>query len=500
MLTLLTFLPLVGVALLYLFPSPQIQRWIAVSTSAVVLVLGIVLAALFNWQRGTMQFEEHVPWIPTLGASYHLAVDGLSLPLILLTALLTFLALLYAWRQEKSAREYFALYLVMETGLIGFFSTMDILLFYVFFEIALVPMYFIIGLWGHEGKRVEAALKFFLYTRVGSLAVLLSILGLYLGTNPHTFDLPTIIAAHPFVGTGVTATLILFGFLIGFGIKLPVIPLHSWLPDAHTEAPTEGSVILAGLLLKLGGYGLLRVALPTVPGAFSAWAIPIAALAVISAIYGAVVAMAQTDLKRLIAFTSINHMGYVLLGIAVAAALPAASADRMAAASGAAYQLIAHGLVTGALFFLVGMLSDRTGTREIARLSGIWAALPLYGSIFAFAMFASLGLPALAHFAAEVQIVLGTLGVYRWAAFGMLLGILVTTAMFLWTLQRVLMGKLTPEWAKLPGLSRRELVTLLPLIVLIVLLGVLPGPLVSIMNAALQGSPLGPLSGLFGGR
>lgn len=500
MLTLLTFLPLVGVMLLYLFPAPHLWRWVAVSTSAVILVLSIVLAVLFNWQHGTMQFEEHVTWIPTLGASYHLAVDGLSLPLILLTALLTFLALLYAWKQEKSSREYFALYLVMETGLIGFFCSLDLLLFYVFFEITLVPMYFIIGLWGHEDKRLQAALKFFLYTRVGSLAVLLSILGLYLGTNPHTFDLPAIIAAHPYVGTGVTATLILFGFLIGFGIKLPVIPLHSWLPDAHTEAPTEGSVILAGLLLKLGGYGLLRLALPTVPGAFSAWAVPIAALAIVSAVYGAAVAMAQTDLKRLIAFTSINHMGYVLLGIAVAAALPASSADRVAAASGAEYQLIAHGLVTGALFFLVGMLSDRTGTREIARLSGIWAALPLYGSIFAFAMFASLGLPALAHFAAEVQILLGTLGVYRWAAFGMLLGILVTTALFLWTLQRVLMGKLSLEWVKLPRLSRREVVTLLPLIVLIIVLGILPGPLVHSIDAALQSSPLGPLSALPGGR
>jgi NADH-quinone oxidoreductase subunit M len=223
--------------------------------------------------------------------------------------------------------------------------------------------------------------------------------------------------------------------------------------------------------------------------------VPLAAIAVVSAIYGAAVAMAQSDLKRLIAFTSINHMGYVLLGISVAAVATARSADRAAAASGAAYQLVAHGLVTGALFFLVGMLADRTGTREIRRLSGIWTALPLYGSILAFAMFASMGLPGLAHFPAEVQIVLGTLGVYRWAAFGMLLGILVTTAMFLWTLQRVLPGKVPPEWTKLPRLTKRELAILLPLTALIILLGIWPGPLVAIINGALHSSPLGILPG-----
>ena len=497
LLTVTIFLPLAGAFVLYLLPrtAKSTYQWIATGTATLVLALAIALAVRFDWTHATLQLSAQAPWIPSIGASYAMAVDGLSLPLVLLTTLLSLLCMLYMGHEGEQSRELYALFLVMETGLLGFFSTLDLLLFYFFFELSLVPMYFIIGGWGHERRR-EAALKFFLYTRVGSLALLLSILALYLGVQPHTFSLPAIIAAHPYSGAGLAPQLILLGFFVGFAIKLPVVPLHSWLPDAHTEAPTAGSVMLAGLLLKMGGYGFLRLALPTVPGAFQLWATPLVVLAVASAIYGAAAAMAQGDLKRLVAFSSVNHMGFVLLGVAVAGAAGVTASDRLSAATGATYEMVAHGLITGGLFFLVGMMSERTKTREITRLRGLWTPLPLWGAILAFAMFASLGLPALAGFVAEFQIVLGTLGFAIWAAIGMLVAVLVTTAMFIWTIQRVLLGSAPPEWATLPRLSEREVVVMATLVVLIVVLGILPGPLNSIIQRALTSGPVGALATL----
>jgi NADH-quinone oxidoreductase subunit M len=375
-----------------------------------------------------------------------------------------------------------ALFLLLETTCLGAFMALDLILFYVFFEVTLVAMYFIIAGWGHEGRQ-RAALMFFLYTLLGSLPLLLAIIALYLGNDPRTFDMRAVIAHPPLAG--VTASLTFVAFVIAFGIKTPVFPVHTWLPAAHVEAPTAGSVVLAGVLLKLGAYGFVRFALQMTPDAFRAAAPWVAGLAVVSALYGAFVALAQTDLKRMVAYTSVNHMGYVVLATAAAAAASDTRARELAV-DGAVLQMVSHGLVTGALFLLVGTLQDRTGTREMNAFGGLLRVVPGLGWAFILAAFASLGLPGLAHFPAEFQIFLGTFSVWPWAAAIALVGILVTAGLYVRAIQATFFGQPSERWTKLADLGGSDGLAVVPLLALIVVVGVAPGVLLDLIHATVS--------------
>ncbi len=472
------FLPLLGALLIMVARKAPVRvvHAIGIGTSALTLA-----SAVWMWVRGVLPVGfaqvEQIAWMPSIGAAYRVGVDGISLPLVLLTALLFFLTFIFSAKVRERPHAYVILMLLLETASIGTFTALDALLFYVFFEISLVSMYFMIAGWGHEGRQ-RAALMFFLYTLLGSLPLLLAILGLYLGSNPHTFDMRVWIAHPPL--TGIAAMLALVAMLFTFAVKIPLFPLHTWLPAAHVEAPAAGSVILAGVMLKFGAYGLIRFALQMTPEAFRHAAVIILIFGVVSALYGAFVALAQTDLKRLVAYTSVNHMGYVVVGVAIAA-LATDPAVRALALDGAVLQMVSHGLVTGALFFLVGMLQDRAHTREMARFGGLLKGIPILGWAFVLAAFASLGLPGLAHFPAEFQIFLATLRVEP-VALIVILGIVVTAGLYLRAIGQVFLGEPRAQWKGLPDLNARELFTLVPLLVLIVGVGVAPAWVLDVIH------------------
>jgi NADH-quinone oxidoreductase subunit M len=477
------FLPLVGAGLLAAWKGIPARGAHAVGLVASGLTL---LGSMFVWARGTPadgfgQVEE-VAWIPSLGAAYQVGVDGISLPLFLLTTILFFVSLVFSLQVSERARSYVALFLLLETACLGVFVALDAVLFYVFFEVTLVGMYFVIAGWGYEGRQ-RAALTFFLYTMLGSLPLLLAILALYLSSETNTFDMRAYIDSPPLAGIG--AILVLVAMLVTFFVKTPVFPVHTWLPAAHVEAPTAGSVILAGVMLKLGTYGLVRFALQMTPDAFRALAPYMAAIAVFSALYGAFVALAQTDLKRLVAYTSVNHMGYLVLGVAVAAAATDANAQTLAL-DGAVLQMVSHGVVTGSLFLLVGMLQDRAHTREMGEFDGLLRIVPLLGWAFVLAAFASLGLPGLAHFPAEFQIFLGTFYVYPAAAM-VALGIAVTAGLYLRAIQAAFVGEPSEEQRKMEDLDAREAVSAAPLLLLTVLIGVVPFVVLDVVHATTQG-------------
>ena len=475
------FLPLLGAALLVALPgvAPRGAHAIGVVVSGLTL-----LGAVGMWVRGAgagfTQVEE-VSWMPSLGAAYRVGVDGISLPLVLMTVVLFFVSFVFSVKVTERARSYVALFLLLETASIGVFVALDAILFYVFFEITLVAMYFIIADWGHEGRQ-RAALTFFLYTLLGSLPLLLAILGLYLGSDPRTFDMRAFIDSPPLAG--LAAMLAFIAMLVTFAVKIPIFPVHTWLPAAHVEAPTAGSVILAGVLLKLGTYGLVRFALQMTPDAFRTAAPFVATLAVFTALYGAFVALGQTDLKRLIAYTSVNHMGYVVLGVAVAAAATDTGV-RALALDGAVLQMVSHGVVTGALFLLVGVLQDRAHTRDMRELGGLLRVVPGLGWLFILAAFASLGLPGLAHFPAEFQVFLGTLQVYPLAVVAAF-GIVVTAGLYLRAIQLVFLGKPSGRWQEIKDLSGREVLAIAPLAALTVLIGVFPFVLLDMIHRATE--------------
>ena len=489
MLSLITFLPLAGGVLILFLPktNERLMKNVAMLFSAASFVLSLVLVGGYRVGQG-MQFQELYRWIPGIAINYHLGTDGLSLPLVVLTGLLSVLSLAYSWRIDHRLKEYLFLFLLLQTGMLGVFVALDFFLFYIFWEITLVPMYFLIAIWG--GPRKEyAAIKFFLYTLVGSLAMLLAILILYFNASPRTFGMLELIQQQPLSGKPLLAALAFWGFFLSFAIKVPMWPFHTWLPDAHVEAPTAGSVILAGVLLKMGTYGFVRVSLPMLPEAFHRYAFFIAVLALLGIVYGALVAMVQTDLKKLVAYSSVNHMGYVMLGVAAAAGAigdPSKAAAATTALNGAVFEMIAHGVITGALFLIVGVIYDyRAHTRGVDEFGGLGVRLPVYSGITLLAMLASLGLPGLMGFVAEFFIFVGSFGVFPYLTAVAVTGVVFSAAMFLWTIQRIFLGPLNERWAQLPDMDLREKISLVPLAVLMLIFGIYPKPLLDVINAAM---------------
>ncbi len=467
----IVFTPLIGALILPFIPQQKTSwfRSLALLSTLIVGALSLLLLLHFQTNTAGMQFEERLLWIPQIHVEYHLGVDGISLPMVLLTAIISILACLASFGIKERVKEYFILFLLLETGMLGTFVALDLFLFYVFWEVVLVPMYFLIGIWG--GPRKEyAAIKFFLYTLFGSLFMLLGILALYFQSETHTFDWLTLTQAH--FGIGFQKW-IFMAFFLGFAIKVPIWPFHTWLPDAHVEAPTPISVILAGVLLKMGTYGFFRFSYPILPDAarwFQPWML---LLAIIGIIYGGFVALAQKDFKKMVAYSSVSHMGFVLLGL---------GAFTATGFSGAMLQMFTHGTITGGLFLLVGVLYDRAHTRDMEAFGGLSAQMPAYSGFLIFFTMASLGLPALSGFISEFLVLLGTFQAHKSAAMLSCIGIILAASYLLLMIRKVLLGPLNEKWKTLSDISFREVVTLVPLMVLILGIGIYPKMILDIMK------------------
>ena len=488
-LTLITFVPLVGAVLVMALPSTQ-ELWLkaaALGASLVTALFAVLLLARFDLSRaGDLQYVVDRPWIDVINSRYIMGLDGISLPMVLLTVLIVPLCIVYSFGhfpEPRNPKAFLALLLVLEMGMVGTFTAQDLILFFVFFEVVLLPMYFMIGVWGGENRRY-AAMKFFLFTLFGSALMLVSFLAMYFladGTLggldvARTFDMRALSGGATAAIARTSQLWIFAGMFLGFGIKVPMFPFHTWLPDAHTEAPTVGSVILAAVLLKLGTYGFVRVAIPMLPEAAAAWAPVIGLLAVIGIIYGALGCLAQRDMKRLIAFSSVAHMGFVMLGIATLTPL---------GVNAAVFGMVAHGLITGMLFFLAGSVKDRYHTLDMSRLGGLLQQAPRMGWILGFCVMASLGLPGLAGFWGEFPAILASYnpaGILNEAVFRSYMviaaiGTVLAAGYLLWMLQKVAFGTARKEFAGSPDVtdaSPREYLAWAPLLVLIVVLGFFP--------------------------
>ena len=474
LLTSLVFLPLVAaIAIALLARSDRQVRWAAGTVALVQLVLSAVVFSLYDRQTGGIQLVDRVSdWmpVPSLNVEYFLAVDGLSAPMVLLTGLLGMAAVYASWGITHRVKQYFVWLLILQTAVLGVFTALDFFLFFLFWELELVPMFFLISTWG-SGRKEYSAMKFLIFTFIGSAFMLVGILALFVTFG--TFDmtaLPGLIQGGAKLALPVGA---IFGLLfVGFAVKLPVWPLHTWLPDAHTDAPTAVSVMLAGVLLKMGGYGMIRVTAAMMPDTMADLSWLLATAGVINVLYGAVVTLRQTDLKRLVAFSSISHMGYVLIGLS---AIAAASAETGAIGlTGAAMQMFTHGTITGLMFLMVGLVYDRAHTRYIPDLGGLARSMPLVAAGFLIAGFASLGLPGTSGFAAEILVFLGTFPVWGWPTALAVFGVVITAGYILWMVQRTMFGPRPERWSGLPDASRADLVPMALLIVPIILFGVYP--------------------------
>ncbi len=523
-LTWITFLPVIGMVIVLMLPKEgrQAIRWTSLAFTFLQLVLAAVLLVQFNrtipginsqegmqfLEKGTWIDIKSVGWFGRVHIEYLLGVDGLSVTMVLLTALISFIAAISSWTIDRSLKGYFALLLLLDTGMMGVFVSLDFFLFYIFWELMLLPMYFLIGVWGGP-RREYAAVKFFLYTLLGSVLILLVMIALYFSTNVyidaqgtlhsvagamksgaqgmekiHTFNMLQMMDPGNFIqgsllgGMHTSWRYIAYvGLFIGFAIKVPLVPFHTWLPDAHVEAPTPISVILAGVLLKMGTYGMLRISFPIFSDAAVHYAWWLALFGVVSMVYGALVAMAQTDFKKLIAYSSVSHMGVVVLGM---------SAMNTQGMTGAVLQMFNHGTITAMLFLIVGVIYDRAHTRGLNEFGGLMNQMPRYAGVMTVAFFAALGLPGLSGFISEAFSLLGAFKTFPTLTIISVVTIVLTAGYMLWTLQRVFLGALPEKWKNLTDMNGRETFMLVTLSVVVIFLGIYPGPMIDVMNSSLN--------------